>query len=112
MYWRRFKVDEIPTDDIKTFETWLRKRWDEKDDLLEQFMQNGRFPSSDDDSTTEIAKGESVTKETYLGPGAHGYIETRVKSGSSSEFIRIYIPLVVMTVLAYLVYRATTELFQ
>lgn len=47
MYWRRFKVSEIPMDDAKAFEIWLRDRWTEKDDLIELFVQQGRFPAND-----------------------------------------------------------------
>lgn len=103
MYWRRFKVDDIPIDDIKVFEAWLRMRWDEKDRLLEQFMQTGKFPS--DDGTALTAKAEVLTEDTYLGPGGHHYIETSVKNGSPLEFLLIYVPLAVVTTVAYLVYR-------
>jgi len=103
MYWRRFKVDDIPIDDIKVFEAWLRVRWDEKDRLLEQFMQTGKFPS--DDGAAMTAKAEVLTEDTYLGPGGHRYIETSVKNGSPFEFLLIYVPLAAVTVVAYLLYR-------
>jgi len=103
MYWRRFRVDDIPIDDIKTFESWLRMRWEEKDRLLEQFMQTGMFPS--DDGAAMTAKAEVLTKDTQLGPRGHRYIETSVKNRSPFEFILIYVPLAVVTTIAYLLYR-------
>lgn len=96
-------MDDIPIDDIKTFEAWLRMRWDEKDRLLEHFMQTGMFPS--DDGADMIANAKVWTKDTYLGPGGHGYIETSVKNRSPFEFILIYVPLAVVSTIAYLLYR-------
>ena len=103
MYWRRFKVDDIPLDDIKTFEAWLRTRWDEKDRLLEHFMQTGKFPS--DDGAGMTAKEQVQTKDTYLGPGGHHYIETSVKNRSPFEFILIFVPLTVVSIIGYSLYR-------
>lgn len=56
MYWRRFSIENIPVDDATEFEKWLKRRWEEKDQLLEYFKENGRFPS-DDAATAEKTKG-------------------------------------------------------
>ncbi len=56
MYWRRFSVASIPVDDAMEFERWLKQRWEEKDQLLEYFKENGRFPA-DDAATAEKTKG-------------------------------------------------------
>lgn len=45
MHWRRFNVSEIPLDDQKEFEDWLTARWAEKDQLMDQYFETGRFPS-------------------------------------------------------------------
>ncbi|KAM0327590.1 hypothetical protein ACHAQA_005883 [Verticillium albo-atrum] len=44
-YWRRFKVTDIPLEDAAAFEVWLRERWYEKDQLMEQYLSTGRFPA-------------------------------------------------------------------
>ncbi|KAK5995995.1 putative acyltransferase [Cladobotryum mycophilum] len=44
LYWRRFKLDDIPLDDQEKFDTWLREEWYRKDELMEQYMTTGRFP--------------------------------------------------------------------
>jgi len=43
MYWRRFAMSSIPLTDAKEFEQWLLDRWREKDSLLEQWYDTGRF---------------------------------------------------------------------
>lgn len=48
MYWRRFAVKEIPFEETKEFEGWVLQRWIEKNELLEQFQQNGVFPAEGD----------------------------------------------------------------
>ncbi|KAH7141233.1 acyltransferase-domain-containing protein [Dactylonectria estremocensis] len=44
-YWRRFRISEIPLDDQKAFDLWLREQWYLKDGLMEEFMNTGRFPA-------------------------------------------------------------------
>lgn len=88
MYWRRFAVSEIPLDDAKAFETWLSKRWDEKDQLLEQFQQSGRFPADTGGNT-----GSSKLK------GA-GYIDTEVKLAKWYEIGQIFVVLATLALIA------------
>ena len=47
MFWRRIPVSDIPVDDLKAFEAWLKGQWQIKEDLLEGFVQNGRFPADE-----------------------------------------------------------------
>lgn len=82
MHWRRFAIKDIPTDE-KEFSDWLLNRWREKDDLLEHFVQHGRFPA--DEGTTPAVNGGMPLK------GA-GYIETDVRPSSPLELIQIFIP--------------------
>lgn len=44
LYWRRFRVADIPLDDPKVFGDWLLEEWYKKDALLEQYMETERFP--------------------------------------------------------------------
>ena len=107
MYWRRFALKDIPIDDPKIFEAWMREKWDEKDRLLEQFMQTGRFPADDGDAM--VAKADGFT-ETKLGPGGHRYIETTVRNTSSFEFLLVYIPAVLICSGLYLLYSFARKL--
>lgn len=87
MHWRRFAVSTIPIDDTKEFEEWLRQRWIEKDELLEHYVQTGRFPADDEEGPS--ADGGKVVK------GA-GHIETEVKPASPIEFFQIFLPVMAM----------------
>jgi lysocardiolipin and lysophospholipid acyltransferase len=83
MHWRRFPIKDIPIQDEKIFGDWLLKRWREKDDLIEYYMQNGRFPA--DEGTSLSVDGAKPLK------GA-GYIETEVKPSNPFEFLQIFAP--------------------
>lgn len=87
MYWRRFSISSIPLSDPKEFDVWLRDRWTEKDALLEQFAQTGRFPPSYSDE-------KPGTDNTSNQKG--DYIETEVKSSSRFEFLLMFVPIVVL----------------
>ncbi len=91
MYWRRFATSSIPIDDPKQFEQWLNQRWREKDALLEQYVENGRFPADDGhDSEGEPAtSGHSGSK---MAKGA-GFIETEVKLAHWYEIGQIFVVL-------------------
>ena len=60
MHWRRFKVSEIPLENLEDFHAWLIARWDEKEILLEHHAKMGQFPSS-------INEGKSIATEVKLG---------------------------------------------
>ena len=45
LYWRRFRVADIPLDDQDKFDLWLREEWYKKDALMEQYVTTGRFPA-------------------------------------------------------------------
>jgi hypothetical protein len=82
MHWRRFATKDIPTDE-KEFSDWLLKRWREKDDLIEHFIQHGRFPA--DEGTTPNVNGGKPLK------GA-GHIVTGVRPTNPIEFLQIFVP--------------------
>lgn len=58
MHWRRFAISSIPISDPVEFELWIRQRWAEKDDLLEYYMQNGRFPEDNDTTNGRSMESE------------------------------------------------------
>ncbi|KAB8232149.1 putative RNA polymerase II transcription elongation factor (Ctr9) [Aspergillus alliaceus] len=90
MYWRRFAVSEIPLDDQKEFDTWLRGQWTEKDRLLDEYFETGRFPS---DLSGSIDNA-NVSEEQQAAAAAAGYVESFVKLGHWSEIGRIFMVLI------------------
>lgn len=82
MYWRRFAVSSIPLKDPADTEQWLRDRWREKDDLLEQYVSTGRFPPNHGADIKDGAVGATPK-----------YFETEVQS-DAPEFVLSFAPLV------------------
>ncbi|KAL4817841.1 acyltransferase-domain-containing protein [Aspergillus spinulosporus] len=80
MYWRRFAVADIPLDDQQEFDAWLRARWTEKDELLEEYFETGRFPSALAGSI-EVGYGDA----TQLNAAENGYAEAHVRLGHWTE---------------------------
>lgn len=68
MYWRRFAVADIPTDDPDKFRAWVNARWQEKEQLLEQYFRTGLFPADE-------------ASLPALGNSKAGYVDTEVKLG-------------------------------
>jgi hypothetical protein len=102
MHWRRFAVKNIPIADPAEFELWLRERWFEKDNLLEYYMENGRFPeddeSKDNSSAVENADvevgGQERSVRTIAGTNAEGKwegpVETEVKVARWWDVVDIF----------------------
>ena len=98
MYWRRFHVSSIPISDTKAFEAWILERWQEKEDLLEGYLQTGRFPADEGvgyshpavPKIDEKRQGESTRPET---PHGAGFIETQVQLRNWYEITDIFIVL-------------------
>ncbi|KAB2568599.1 putative 1-acyl-sn-glycerol-3-phosphate acyltransferase 2 protein [Lasiodiplodia theobromae] len=95
LHWRRFAVKDIPISSQPEFEEWILQRWREKDDLLEIYLQTGRFPADPEGIRYETAKGLNgmpmLDKSKTLAEG-RGYIETEVRPKSPFEFLQIFIP--------------------
>lgn len=81
MHWRRFAVSSIPLSDAKEFEQWLLERWREKDELLEQWYETGRFPAD---------KGSA---NPTAGISEDGFIETEMTLNNWMEIGQIYVVL-------------------
>lgn len=82
LHFRRFAISSIPLDDEKEFADWLLARWREKDELLQYFVENNRFPADDGVSKTE--DGKEIK-------GA-GHIETGVRPVHALEWFQILVP--------------------
>jgi hypothetical protein len=85
MYWRCFAVADIPLDDQAEFDTWLRARWTEKDDLLDQYFETGRFPS-DLAGSIDVGHGD----DNQLAAAETGYVEAHVRLSHWTEVGRIF----------------------
>lgn len=95
MHWRRFHINDIPIQNTKAFEVWLRNRWREKDYMLEYFQRHTRFPAEDFwkdhlDMGDRSSQG-SQSLRSVPRPAVH--IETQVKSGNWNEFVKIFAPI-------------------
>ena len=96
MYWRRFRVSDIPLDDSKKFELWLRQRWIEKDKFIEDYLRTGRLPA--DTGTSKNSKDENIT-------GA-GHIEAEIKPKYWYEFLQVFAPIGLFALVLYMFYGA------
>lgn len=88
----------MPLDDPKEFELWLRQRWLEKDELLEKYVQNGRFPA-DDGHDPEREPSINGKGDLQVIQGA-GIIETEVKLAHWYEVGQIFVVLVCIALVA------------
>lgn len=86
-------MSSIPLDDPDRFDVWIRERWREKDDLLEQYVATGRFPAHELPSLD--GKGGTLNN----APG--GFIETEVRPKHWLEFLQIFSVLGTCALLAY-----------
>ncbi|RFU26219.1 hypothetical protein B7463_g10122, partial [Scytalidium lignicola] len=101
MYWRRFAIADMPLDDPHKFDLWLREKWYEKDALMEQYINTGRFPEF------ESAVNGNATKDTVKGK----FIETEVKAGHWWEVLRVVQVLAAFALVANLLARVWNVVF-
>lgn len=76
IYIRRYAVSDMPLNDPKDFELWLLQVWRTKDDLLQHWKVNGRFPPSPPSDT-----------DSKLG----GWIETEVKLARWTDVTQMFV---------------------
>lgn len=62
IYWRRYKVSEIPYNDEKEFESWIQQRWYEKDELLDRMIKTGSFVDPESTTTPTMEKISAPVK--------------------------------------------------
>jgi 1-acyl-sn-glycerol-3-phosphate acyltransferase len=86
MHWRRYRIQDIPTDNDEAFGRWLTNRWREKDYLLEYFYKFGTFPNEEPVTALLAVEGK---KE----PNHAKAISTEVKAGGWDEFLSIFGPI-------------------
>lgn len=98
MHWRRFRVADLPLADHDAMYDWLLARWREKDELLEQFYQHGKFPA---DPVAVSIEGGPTEKEFKTA-----YINTEVKPRAWWEFLQMYVPVLGAAVVGSALVRA------
>ena len=86
MFWRRFKIAEIPLDTDEAFGRWLTNRWREKDYILEYFNKYGQFPAEEPVKALAAANGKRK-------PNHGKIIGTELKAGGWDEFLSIFGPI-------------------
>jgi 1-acyl-sn-glycerol-3-phosphate acyltransferase len=97
MHWRRYKISEIPYQDHKAFDKWVLDRWKEKDEMLEQYYNTGRFPS---DNVSDTKAGIE-----------DGYIETEVKLRSWLEVGQVFAVLLALAMVSNVVVKVWEMFF-
>ncbi|KAF5121642.1 hypothetical protein DV113_000918 [Geotrichum candidum] len=50
MYWRRYRIADIPWQDEAKFEKWIYDRWYEKDALLQHYHKTGQFTDPENEA--------------------------------------------------------------
>lgn len=104
MYWRRWRIADLPTEDNEAFSMWLRNRWTEKDYLLEHYFRHGTFPEGD---PVKAMKSEMAVRKFALEQKKNGnskaaikavtksakFITTEVRAGGMEEFMGIFAPI-------------------
>ncbi|KAF3049491.1 hypothetical protein E8E11_005282 [Didymella keratinophila] len=95
MHWRRFHLSDIPIQNTKAFEVWLRNRWREKDYMLEYFQKHSRFPAENfwKDHLDMGDRSSQGSQSIRSVPRPAVQIETEVKSGNWNEFVKIFAPI-------------------
>lgn len=101
MHWRRFAVKDIPIDDKDAMHEWTLARWKEKDELLDKFLETGKFPAS-----VEAVSIENGPDDEFKTP----YINTEVKPRSPIEFLQIFAPVSAAGLLARIMVQVANRL--
>ena len=96
MYWRRYRLSNIPIDDPKAFEIWLRVRWMEKDSLIRRYNRTGSFPCD---------TGVSKTPDGNILRGC-GYVESSIKPFHWYEFLQVFMPIGLLSLVLFTFYGA------
>lgn len=102
MYWRRYAIKNIPIHNDKAFELWLMARWREKDLLIENYLQTGRFPA--DRGATKLASSGAIIRGT-------GHSCVQIRSSHWYEFLQIFAPMGVLAMILAVFYGALPKSF-
>jgi 1-acyl-sn-glycerol-3-phosphate acyltransferase len=101
MHFRRFAVKDIPLNDNKAFELWLRARWREKDIMIEQYYRTGRLPGD---------YGGVKYKSGKVSRGC-GHMEVPIRASHWYEFLQIFAPMGILAMILYIFYGDLPQKF-
>ena len=104
MHWRRFRIKDIPMDDADKMHEWTMQRWREKDDLIEAFLQNGRFPADIEAVEIEGAKSKE-------GAEMSAYIDTEVRPRRIGEFLSMFVPVLASALVGWVLVKLIDRYF-
>ncbi|KAF2095096.1 acyltransferase-domain-containing protein [Rhizodiscina lignyota] len=90
LHWRRFLISEVPFNDTEKFNAWILERWREKDEMIEQYLNTGRFPADNYEDEPKM-NGHAPGKETTSKKQGR-FIETEVKPVNRIEFLQMFVP--------------------
>lgn len=91
MHWRRFAIKDIPYDDKDAMHEWVMQRWREKDEMIDAFLRDGKFPADVQAVSIEGAPQEKAFRSAY--------INTEVKPRSPWEFLTMFAPVLTAALL-------------
>lgn len=94
MYWRRFAIKDIPLHNAKAFDLWLIARWREKDLLMEQYLQSGKFPA--DNGATKYRSGKILR--------GCGHMTVPIQASKWYEFLQIFAPMGILAMVLFIFY--------
>jgi hypothetical protein len=86
-------MSSIPLSDGKEFENWLIERWREKDEILEQWYNTGRFPS------------DPESADSKRGISEDGFIETEMTLNNWMEIGQLYVVLAALALVVNVVLK-------
>lgn len=87
MYWRKYRVADIPWQDESKFEQWLQARWAEKDKLLESMRITGKFQPVTSETPAHVTNSINprLLKENGNSNHKTGNSNTNLNSNSNSN---------------------------
>ncbi|KAK5063117.1 hypothetical protein LTR84_005193 [Exophiala bonariae] len=101
MYWRRFAIKDIPLHNEKAFDLWLTARWREKDLLMEQYLQSGKFPA--DNGATKYRSGKILR--------GCGHMTVPIQASKWYEFLQIFAPMGILAMVLFIFYGDLPQRF-
>ncbi|PFH61085.1 hypothetical protein XA68_18293 [Ophiocordyceps unilateralis] len=85
LYWRRYRLADLPLHDAAEFDEWLRDEWYKKDELMEAYLRTGRFPA--------------------LTDGPVKYVEAPVRTRRPFEILQIFTPPATVLLLCWRLFK-------
>jgi len=98
IHWRRFKIADIPVEDVDGMQKWILDRWMEKDELLDVFSKTKKFPYDPSAFAVDEVDNQSSDK-------GRGFIESKIRMRSTMELAQVYIPILTVVLIINILYK-------